>query len=387
MRPDRTSLTRLVTGNNGFAVDLYRQLSKAQGNLFCSPFSLSSALAMTFAGARGNTADQMAQTLHFDLDDEALHAAFAQLQASLVAAQRPGQVQLALANSIWPQIGYPFLPEFLALLQRFYGVSITPVDYATATEAARQAINTWAEQHTAGKIKDLLEPGILDALTRLVLVNAIYFKGIWLYQFDPARTAEARFWLTASEHVTAPLMQQTCRLPYAEVDDIQVLSLPYADDALSMVVLLPAREKGLAGLDALFTAERLDHWLLGLREREREVQVFLPRFKISSTLRLDATLQALGMTDAFDDMIADFSGMDGIPRWLYIAAAVQKAWVQVNEEGTEAAAATAVVMNFRCVSEPPPVFRADHPFVFLIMDHATRSILFCGRVVDPSGAE
>ena len=382
MKPDRASLTRLVAGNNDFAVDLYRQLSKARGNLFCSPFSLSSALAMTFAGAAGNTADQMAQVLHFDLDDEALHAAFAHLQASLAAAQRPGQAQLALANSLWPHIGHPFLPEFLALLQRFYDVGITPVDYVAATEAARQAINTWAEQHTAGKIKDLLKPGILNELTRLALVNAIYFKGTWLHQFDPAHTAEARFWLTASEHVAAPLMQQTRRLPYAEVDDIQVLSLPYAGDTLSMVVLLPAKEKGLAGLDALFTAERLDHWLQSLREQG--VQVILPRFKISSTLRLDSTLQALGMTDAFGER-ADFSGMDGIPHWLYVAAVVQKAWVQVNEEGAEAAAATAVVMT-RSAPEPPPVFRADHPFVFLIMDHATGSILFCGRVVDPSVA-
>lgn len=160
------------------------------------------------------------------------------------------------------------------------------------------------------------------------------------------------------------------------------MSLPYAGDTLSMVVLLPAKEKGLAGLDALFTAERLDHWLQSLREQG--VQVILPRFKISSTLRLDSTLQALGMTDAFGER-ADFSGMDGIPHWLYVAAVVQKAWVQVNEEGAEAAAATAVVMT-RSAPEPPPVFRADHPFVFLIMDHATGSILFCGRVVDPSVA-
>lgn len=385
MKPDRTSLTRLVAGNNDFAVDLYRELRKAQGNLFCSPFSLSSALAMTFAGAVGNTADEMAQVLHFDLDNEALHAAFAHLQASLAAAQRPGQVQLALANSIWPHIGHPFLPEFVTLLQRFYGVSITPVDYESATEAARQAINTWAEQHTAGKIKDLLAPGILGALTRLVLVNAIYFKGTWLYQFDPAHTREARFWLTASKHVTAPLMQQTCRLPYAEVDGIQVLSLPYAGDALSMIVLLPAWDKGLASLDALFTAERLDDWLQSLLAQE--VQVLLPRFKISNTFRLDATLKALGMIGAFNGS-ADFSGMDGIPHYLYIGAVVQKAWVQVNEEGTEAAAATAVVMKARGAPEPPPpVFRADHPFVFLIMDRATGSILFCGRVVNPSAAE
>ncbi len=383
MKPDRTSLTRLVAGNNDFAIDLYRQLSKAQDNLFCSPFSLSSALAMTFAGAVGNTADQMAQVLHFDLDNETLHAAFAHLQASLAATQRPGQVQLALANSIWPHIGSAFLPKFVALLQRFYGVSITPVDYERATEAARQAINTWAEQHTAGKITNLLAPDILDAWTRLVLVNAIYFKGTWLYQFDPAHTREARFWLPTGEHVTAPLMQQTCRLPYAEADGIQVLSLPYAGDALSMIVLLPAWDKGLASLDALFTAQRLDDWLQSLWTRE--VQVLLPRFKISSTLRLDATLKAMGMTHAFSDS-ADFSGMDGIPSLLYIGAVVQKAWVQVNEEGTKAAAATAVVMQFRGAPEPLPVFRADHPFVFLIMDRATGSILFCGRVVNPSAA-
>ena len=380
MQRDEAALARLVDANTEFAIDLYRQLSLTAGNLFFSPFSLSGALAMTYAGARGNTARQMAQVLHFDLKQQALHAAFAQVQAGLAAAQESGQVQLILANSLWPQIGYPFLPDFLALLQKSYGAPITPVDFAHATEAARQAINAWAETHTAGKITELLQPGILNVLTRLVLVNAIYFKGNWASQFDPARTQDAPFWLTASDSITAPLMQQMGRFWYAEVDGVQALQLPYAGDAVSMLVFLPAKEKGLAAFDAAFTVKHLERWAEALTEQR--VQVFLPRFKLACSLRLDDTLKALGMTDAFGDW-ADFSGMDGIPQCLYLAAVVQEARVEVNEEGTEAVAATAAVIATRGIPAPPTVFRADHPFVFLILDHATQSILFCGRVVNP----
>ena len=381
MRLDEATLARLVEANTKFAIDLYRQLSQADGNLFFSPLSLSSALAMTYAGARENTARQMAQVLHVELGDGQLHAAFAQLQASLAAAQESGQVKLILANSLWPQIGYPFLPDFLALLQKSYGAPITPVDFAHATEAARLEINAWAETHTAGQITELLQPGILDDLTRLVLVNAIYFKGTWISQFDPARTQAAPFWLSASDSITVPLMQQTSRLWYAEIDNMQVLHLPYAGDAVSMIVYLPAKEKGLADFDAAFTVKHLERWAEALEEQE--VRVFLPRFKLSCSLRLDGTLGALGMGDAFGDR-ADFSGMDGIPQCLYLTAVVQEARVEVNEEGTEAVAATAAVLGLRSVPPPPAVFRADHPFVFLIIDNATQSILFCGRVVNPN---
>ncbi len=381
MQLDEATLTRLVDGNTEFAVDVYRQLSRADGNLFFSPFSLSAALAMTYAGARENTARQMARVLHFDLDDAALHAAFAQLQASLAAAQESGQVQLTLANSLWPQIGYPFLPDFLALLQKFYAAPITPVDFVHAAESARLAINAWAETHTAGKITELLQPGILDELTRLVLVNAIYFKGDWASQFDRRWTKEAPFWLTASDSIIAPLMQQTGRFRYADMDDVQTLCLPYAGDAVSMLVFLPSKEMGLAAFEAAFTLRHVERWAGALTEQQ--VQVFLPRFKIACTLRLDETLKALGMPDAFDMDLADFSGMDAKPQWLYLTAVVQEARVEVNEEGTEAAAASAAVINVRSVPAPPPVFRADRPFVFLIMDNATQSILFCGRVVNP----
>ena len=381
MQLDEDALGRLVETNTEFALELYRQLSGGEGNLFFSPFSLSSALAMTYAGARGNTARQMAQVLHVDPRPLELHAAFAQLRASLAAVQKSGQVQLVLANSLWPQIGYPFLPDFLALLQKSYSAPITPVDFAHATEGARQAINAWAETHTAGKITELLQPGILDHLTRLVLVNAIYFKGAWASQFDPRRTQDAPFWLTASDSIIAPLMQQTRRLWYAEVDGIQVVQLPYVGDAVSMLVFLPAKDKGLAAFEAAFTVRHIERWTADLEEQE--VRVILPRFKLSCSLRLDDTLKALRMTDAFDRDLADFSGMDGRLHWLYLTAVVQEARVEVNEEGTEAVAATAAVLGIRSVPPPPAVFRADHPFVFLILDHATQSILFCGRVVNP----
>jgi serine protease inhibitor len=377
LHPDSEAV---VQGNNEFALDLYRNLKGAEGNLFLSPYSISTALAMTYAGARGDTEAQMGQTLHFTIDGERLHAAFASLQAELDAAQEGGQVLLRVANTLWPQDGYPFLETFLALTRQYYGVSVTPVNYVTDTEGARQRINTWAEEKTEHKIKDLIGPGILNSLTRLVLTNAIYFKGNWASQFDETLTEDAAFWVTPSEAVEVPMMTQKREFKYAQHNSIQILELPYVGDDLSMIVLLPTQVGGLAELEEALTPETLEKWTSHVREQE--VIVFLPRFKMKSSFRLDATLMSMGMRDAFNGR-ADFSGMDGGKGGLYIAAVIHKAFVDVNEEGTEAAAATAVVMELRGLPLPPPTFRADHPFIFLIRENRTGSILFLGRVVNP----
>jgi len=371
----------VVRENNKFALDLYGELKGAEGNLFFSPYSISTALAMTYAGARGNTETQMAQALHFTLNQERLHPAFSSLQAELDAAQESGQVLLRVANALWPQAGYPFLERFLALTKQYYGVSVTPVDYAGDTEGARRRINAWVEEKTEQKIKDLLGPGILNDLTRLVLANAIYFKGNWASQFDETLTEDAAFWATPSEAVEAPMMTQEREFRYAQHDDIQILELPYVGDDLSMIVLLPAQDGGLAKLEDALTPETMGRWTGQLREQG--VIVFLPRFKMESLFRLDASLMSMGMKDAFDETRADFSGMDGRQQWLYIGAVIHKAFVDVNEEGTEAAAATAVVMMAKSMPAPPATFRADHPFIFLIRENHTGSILFLGRVVNP----
>jgi serpin B len=371
----------VVQGNTAFALNLYRELQEKEGNLFFSPHSISTALTMTYAGARGKTERQMAHALHLPLGQKPLHPAFATLQARLQAVQDRGDVRLSVANALWPQEGYPFLEEYLALAEQHYGVRINAVDFAGDAEAARSRINAWVEEKTDNKICDMISPGVLSALTRLVLVNAIYFKGNWASQFDPALTGEAPFRITPDRQVPVPLMTQEGPFSYAEGDRLQILEMPYIGDALSMIILLPRQVDDLAELEDALSPETLDQWTTNLRERE--VQVFVPRFKITAQFRLDRALINLGMVDAFDMGKADFSGMDGLKAWLYIAAVLHKAFVEVNEEGTEAAAATAVVMKMRSLPLPPPIFRADRPFLFLIRENRTGSILFLGRVVNP----
>jgi len=371
--------TGLVAGNTRFALDLYDQLRKEDGNLFFSPFSLSTALAMTYGGARGNTAAEMADTLHFELAQERLHPAFARLQQGLdVSEDEDAGYRLHIANALWPQKGYAFLPEFFELCQAHYRAGLQTVDYAGATEEARQTINRWVEQRTEEKIKELLKPGVLTPLTTLVLTNAIYFKGDWAAQFDKEKTTDAPFTLLDGEQVSVPLMNQAGEFRYTEDSAVQVLELPYAGEALSMVVVLPRQHDGLPALEKSLSAKKLADWLSKLRPRT--VRVGLPRFKMTSEFKLNEVLQALGLRGAFTGG-ADFSGMTG-SRDLFISAVVHKAFVDVNEEGTEAAAATGVVM---LKGGLPPAFRADHPFLFLIRDVRTGSILFFGRVLNPVG--
>jgi serpin B len=324
----------------------------------------------------------MAATLRFTVPQEQLHPGFATLQNRLNAIQQKKQVKLAVANSLWPQKGYEFLPGFVALCRDRYEAQPTAVDYAGATEAARKQINDWVEAKTNRKIQELFKPGVLDAQTRLVLANAIYFKGDWATPFDKQFTQELPFHLANGKQVTAPLMTRQAQFGYAAIADLQVLDLPYAGNALSMTILLPAKADGLAALEAQLTVAKLDAWLKAMRNRE--VNVVLPKFKTTAEFSLGETLQALGMRDAFAGGQADFSGMTG-KKDLFISAVVHKAFVEVNEEGTEAAAATGVGMKLTAaMPQEPPVFRADHPFLFLIRENQTGSILFLGRVADPS---
>jgi serpin B len=380
---DAPDLNSVVTGNTAFALDLYAKLRSQDGNLFFSPYSISTALAMTYGGARGETARQMARTLHFDLAPDKLHPPLAALQANLNAIQQKGQVKLAVANSLWPQKGYAFLPDYLALCQKYYGTSITPVDYRGDTGAARKTINDWVEQKTNHKIVELLKPGVLNGLTRLVLANAIYFKGTWDSPFRTRLTTYQPFHVTTAKTVSAPLMEKEDRFRYADLPDLQVLELPYAGDDLSMLVLLPRKVDGLGDLEANLTTQNLTAWTTGLERQE--VDVFLPKFKTTAEFSLAETLAILGMADAFSSR-ADFSGMDG-RKDLFISAVVHKAFVEVNEEGTEAAAATGVMARasaVRAIPQQVPVFRADHPFLFLIRDNHTGSVLFLGRITDPT---
>jgi serpin B len=376
------NMQNVVASNTGFATDLYAKLRSQDGNLFFSPYSISPALAMTYGGARGETAKQMARTLHFDLPDNQLAPAFGALANSLNAVQSKGQVRLAVANSLWPQAGDTFRQDYLDLCTKYYAASIQPVDYAGNTEGARKTINAWVEDKTMDKIVDLLKPGTLSRSTSLVLVNAIYFKGNWVHKFKPEATRDAPFHVSPEITVTAPLMHQTDAFGYAEFPDLQVLELPYTGNDVSMVVLLPRDADGLGKLEEQLTAPKLTAWTTNLERQQ--VQVFLPKFKATSEFSLGSKLAQMGMPDAFSPK-ADFSGMDGTHN-LFISDVIHKAYVDVDEQGTEAAAATGVVMTraamFRPV-QPIPVFRADHSFLFLIRDNRTGSILFLGRVLDP----
>jgi serpin B len=348
-----------------------------EGNLFFSPYSISVALAMTLAGARGDTETQMAQTLHLELDQARLHPALASLEARLDGVQQGGHIQLRVANALWPQEGYPFLESFLALVKRYYGVSITSLDYGKE-ELARETINNWAEEKTEGKVKDLIARGILGGQTLLVLTNAIYFKGDWANQFDEDLTRDAPFWTTPDAKIEVSMMAQQHRYGYWENDSLQVLELPYAGEEVSMIVLLPRRRDGFEELEGALSVETLNEWTGDLEKQK--VEVFLPRFRLEYETELGKTLQSMGMRDAFGDR-ANFAGMDGTDS-LYIFQVIHKAFVDVNEQGSEAAAATAVVMRLKSLSLAP-VFLADHPFVFAIRENSTGSILFLGRVVSP----
>jgi len=373
-------VAKVAEGCNRFAFDLYARLKGAEGNLFLSPYSISTALAMTSAGARGETADQMAKVLCLPASGEAVHGAYGALQNDLNAAGEGGAFELAVANRLWGQKGYRFLPEFLKLLEADYGAGIETLDFAKETEAARKTINAWVEKQTRDKIKDLLKPGILNEMTRLVLTNAIYFKGKWASEFDKKLTRDEDFFLTPEKKVAAPLMHQTAEFGYFDGGEFQALELPYRGDRLAMVVLLPKAKDGLAALEASLSADKVAGWVG--KVRRRKVQVALPRFKTTAEFSLKDTLVAMGMTAAFGGD-ADFSGMTGA-KDLFISAVVHKAFVDVNEEGTEAAAATGVVMERKSKPEPPPVFRADHPFLFLIRDTRSGAILFLGRILDPT---
>jgi serpin B len=379
--PRKLDTKKTVTGNTTFALDLYSELSEQKNNLFFSPYSISTALALTYAGARGVTEQQIAEVLSFSEDQEEVHSSFGQLQEKLNAEQEKGDVQLTIANALWVEKNYSLLRDFLDLTNKHYKASLNSVDFITIPEKVRIQINKWVEEKTNNKIQDLIQPGLITPLTRLVLTNAIYFKGNWARPFEERATQDDPFWLTRDKSVTVPLMRRMANFRYGKNDILQLLELPYAGNNLSMLILLPNEIDGLPSIEAALTEENLAFWLKLLKKRE--VRLFLPKFKMTSEFSLAGKLGAMGMPDAFTTK-ADFSGMTG-NKELFINAVVHKAFVDVNEKGTEAAAATGVVMTLSAVeTPPPPEFRADHPFLFLIRHNPSGSILFMGRVINPA---
>jgi len=385
--PDVTTsdLADLVSGNSGFAFDLYQVLREGDDNLFYSPHSISLALAMTYAGARGETEGQMADTLHFTRSQDRLHPAFNGLDLELTrrgegAEGKDGEgFRLHIVNAIWGQEGYAFLSEFLDVLAENYGAGLRVLDFAGAPEESRVTINDWVGEQTEGRIEDLIPPDAIDALTRLVVTNAIYFNSAWAEPFEPDLTEDGPFYLLDGGEVSVPMMRQTESFGYAEGDGVQAVELPYDGWELSMVILLPEAGR-FDAFEGSLDSERVD---VILRELvHRQVALTMPKFEFDSEFSLKDTLAAMGMPDAFTGA-ADFSGMTG-NRDLFIGAVVHKAFVSVDEAGTEAAAATAVMMPLAAVPEEPVEVTVDHPFIFLIRDIETGAVLFVGRVVDTS---
>ena len=384
-------LAEQVGGNSAFAFDLYQALREQDGNLFYSPYSISLALAMTYAGARGETERQMADALHLTLPQERLHPAFNSLDQALAsrgqgaqgqdsAAGQPTGFRLNVVNAMWGQQGYQFLPAFLDLLAENYGAGLRVLDFASAPEEARTTINEWVSQQTEGRIEDLIPQGALDALTRLVLTNAIYFNAAWADAFEAAQTQDGPFHLLGGGEVSVPLMGQTDGFGYAEGEGYQAVELPYDGRELAMVLLLP-REGQFESFESALDAGRVEQ-IIGSLEYQ-QVRLTMPKFEFESGFSLKEALAALGMAEAFSEQ-ADFSGMTG-RRELFISEVVHQAFVSVDEAGTEAAAATAVMMAPTSAMAEPVEMTADRPFVFLIRDLETGTILFVGRVVEPRG--
>ncbi|MBW1938457.1 MAG: hypothetical protein JRI67_06790 [Deltaproteobacteria bacterium] len=386
--PDVTEadLTELVSGNSDFAFDLYHEVREEAENLFYSPHSISLALAMTYAGARNNTESQMADTLHFSLTQEHLHPAFNALDLELASRGQGAEGQdgegfkLNIVNAIWGQTGYPFLPGFLDVLAENYGAGLRLLDFQNAPEDSRECINNWVSDQTEDRINDLIPQGSITPLTRLVLTNAIYFNAAWLYPFDEELTQQdGIFHLPGGSQITVPMMSQTEYFRYTSGDGYQAVELPYDGEELSMVVFLPESDR-FDEFEASLNAGRVETIINNFSPTY--LHLTMPKFEYKFSLGLKDVLKVMGMNDAFDSVIADFSGMDGTCD-LYIGDVLHKAFVSVDEAGTEAAVATAVIMVGTGIPPTPTEFTLDHPFIFLIRDIETGAILFVGRVLDP----
>ena len=382
---ENADLTTLVDGNTVFTLDLYQELKGEEGNIFYSPYSLSVALSMTYAGARGETEQQMAEALSFYLSQDQLHPAFNYLDQELAGRGEGAQgkdeegFRLNIVNDIWGQKNFTFLSDFLDTLAENYGAGLRILDFINAPEESRITINDYISEQTEEKIKDLIPEGVIDVMTRLVLTNAIYFNAAWEYPFSEDMTSDGVFHLLDGGEVTVPMMSQGESLGYTEGDDYQAVELKYDGEELSMVILLPDSgqfENFEMSLDAGLLNDIIDNL------ENKPVELTLPKWEYESSFMMKENLRAMGMPIAFTDA-ADFSGMTG-NRDLYIADVVHKAFVSVDEAGTEAAAASAVIMKLTAMPTDVAVVTVDRPFIFLIRDIETGAILFFGRVVNPA---
>jgi len=368
----------VVDANNQFALELYTELSKnGKENIFYSPYSIFAALGMTYEGAKGETKDEIKSVFHFP-EDSSLRPNFAKIYNDINKNEE--DYELRTGNALWVQKDYPFLEDYINIVEKYYGGKVSNLDFVKETEKSRQTINSFIEEQTNGKIKDLIPKGVLDYLTRLVLTNAIYFKGTWQWEFNPKDTEEIDFKITPTDIVKVPMMYmkpEKAKFNYADLEDLQILELPYKGEKISMLILLP--KDNLEDIQPL-TIEKLKEWKSQMKEETLD-EIYLPKFEFNTKYFMKEILSDMGMPTAFG-MDADFSGMDGT-KSLYIKEVIHQAYVKVDEKGTEAAAATGVVMELTSIMSKN-IFRADHPFIFIIQQNDTGNILFLGRVNDPT---
>lgn len=382
--PSRAESEGFASAANALGFDVYGKIRRNAGNLVFSPASLEIAFAMTAAGARTATADEMNRVLHVGADPAAFHASAGRILTSL--NQPRDAYELHVVNRLFGEQSYRFEQPFLDLTRDTYRAPFEPMDFLTAAEPGRQRINAWVMDQTNDRIDELLPPDSLNTLTRLVLVNAVYFLGKWQKPFDPHSTEPGFFFVNGSDRQTTPTMHQTSLLQHGEVDGVQVLEMAYQGDDLAMTFLLPRARNGLGALEASLDQAKLTRFVGALRPTQ--VSVSLPKFEIrDARFPVPDVMKDLGMRLAFDRDRADFTGMGNPPNpqeSLYVSDAFHEAFIRVDEEGTEAAAATGVVMGTRSLPPPPKVFRADRPFFLLIRDNGTGAVLFMGRVSNPA---
>jgi len=372
----------IITANNQFALDFYSEIKGEDENIFFSPYSLSVALAMTYEGARGKTAEEMRSVFYFPQEDSFRRESYLSLDSWLTREET--EHELNIANALWAQEGFAFLQEYFDIITAYYQGLIENLDFIKDPEGSRIIINKWVEEKTKEKIKDLIPKGLINNLTRLVLTNAIYFKGDWVQEFDKKETREQDFYITPEQTVKVDMMRrldEEAEFPYYETENLQILEMSYSGKETSMLVLLP-KKHNLEEIEEQLTLENLSTWQENLEEKE--VRVYFPKFKLETKYFLGNLLSQMGMPAAFTKF-ADFSGMTG-EKNLMITEVIHQAFVEVDEKGTEAAAATAVLFGETVSPIEPtiPVFRADRPFIFLIQEKETGSILFMGRVLNPN---
>ena len=372
-------VNEVIKANNQFAFSLYKELRNDSENIFFSPYSISAALAMTYEGAKGKTAEEIQKIFDFPADDISRRSSFAKIYNDL--NKNENKYDLSTANALWGQRNFSFEEEYIKTVKDYYAGKLENLDFKTEAEESRKIINKWIEQQTNNKITDMIPSGAIDSLTRLVITNAIYFKGDWLIEFDKKNTRDQDFKISEGSEIKVPMMGlrgEKAEFSYAETDDVQLIELLYQGEEISMLVILP-KEGTLDDFEKSLDYEKLSE-LKNQLEKQR-VDVYLPKFKFETKSMLKQALSGMGMPTAFSEY-ADFSGMTNQER-LKIAEVIHQAYIDVNEEGTEAAAATAVVMKTVSISPIIPVFRADSPFIFLIQQKDTGNILFMGRVLNP----